>query len=497
MGNLVEVFAISNILYCALGVFVGITFGCMPGLTATMGIVLFLPFTFGMDPVASFALLLGIYVGGVYGGSITAILIKTPGTASSAATVLDGYPLAVKGEGSEALSMSTIASFVGGVISCVALMLLAPQLARVALKFGPAEYFAVGMFGISIVASISSTNLIKGLLSALFGLLIITVGMDPLEGSLRFTFGNYNLSAGINATPALIGMFAIAEVLEKIETTYKGKIKGTVTVIQGKMVGWKVIKANIVNLIRSSLIGTGIGIIPATGTGVASWLSYNEAKRASKEPELFGNGSYEGIVASEAANNAVTGGALIPLLTLGIPGDIITAVMMGALIIQGITPGPKLFIDQMDIVTGIYLMLLLANVFMLIFGLSGVRLFIKVLKVPVEYLMPIVAVLCFVGAFAVQNSLFDLKVVLGMGVIGYLFNKAEMPIPPMLLGILLGKILEANLRRALVISHGDWTIFLTRPICLGLLIVSVLSFLWPILRARKEFIFNVYKDDEE
>ncbi len=486
MGNLVEVFSLSNILFCCMGVFVGITFGCMPGLTATMGIVLFLPFTFSMNPIASFALLLGIYVGGVYGGSITAILIKTPGTASSAATVLDGYPLAERGEGSEALSMATIASFIGGVFSCVALILLAPQLARVALKFGPAEYFAVGVFGISIVSSISSNNLIKGLLSALFGLLIITIGMDPVEGNLRFAFGNYNLAAGINATPALIGMFAIAEVLEKVETIYKNKVKKTVTVIQGKMVSPKVIKANALNLLRSSIIGTAIGIIPATGTGVASWLSYNEAKRASKEPELFGNGSYEGIVASEAANNAVTGGALIPLLTLGIPGDIVTAVMMGALIIQGITPGPKLFTDQKDIVTGIYLMLLLANVFMLIFGLSGVRLFIKVLKVPVEYLMPIVAVLCFVGAYAVQNSLFDLNVVLIMGIIGYIFNKVKIPIPPMLLGILLGKILEANLRRALVISHGDWSIFLTRPICLGLLILSALSFVWPIYREWKD-----------
>ncbi len=468
-------------LFNLMGVAVGIIFGALPGLTATMGVALFLPFTFGMDPISAFALLLGIYVGGIYGGSITAILIRTPGTPAAAATVLDGYPLAQKGEAFGALSGATIASFIGGLISCLALIMLAPQLARVALQFGPPEYFAVGLFGLSIVSSLSADNVLKGVLAAMFGLMLSTVGMDPITGSTRYTFGNVTLMGGIDFVSSLIGLFAISEVLAKIENTGTLGQVGGLKHVGGKMISVKTLTANLVNLVRSSLIGTAIGIIPATGSGMASWLSYNEAKRASKEPGKFGTGSYEGVIASEAANNAVTGGALVPLLTLGIPGDVVTAILMGSLMLQGLTPGPQLFTDYPAVVSGIYAMLILANVFMLILGLIGINAFVRVLKVPPSVLMPCVLGLTFVGAFAINNSIFDMRVAVLMGVVGYLFTKTGFPVPPILLGIILGPIIESNFRRAVTISKGSMDIF-CRPISLVFILLAVAAFFWPLVR---------------
>lgn len=487
MGAFFADYSLMNIFLTMGGVIVGIIFGAMPGLTATIGVALFLPFTFSMDAISSFALLLGIYVGGIYGGSITAILIRTPGTPSSAATVLDGYPLSEGGKAFEALSMAAIASFIGGLFSCVALIVLAPQLAKVALSFGPAEYFAVGLFGLSVVASLSGNNLAKGFLAALIGLLLATIGLDPVAGTLRFTFDSIILMSGVDLVSALIGMFAIAEVFSKLETVYKKDVDvEAVKSIKGKIVDFKHIKGNFFNMIRSSIIGTVIGIIPATGSGVASWLSYNEAKRASKSPDEFGKGSFEGLASAEAANNAVTGGALVPLLTLGIPGDVVTAVMLGALMIQGLTPGPFLFRDHGDVVTGIYAMLILSNIFMLIFGLMGINLFVKVLKVPVNILMPVVLILCFIGSYAINNRESDVGVALLLGVIGYICIKIDMPVPPMLLGIILSPIIETNLRRALIISQNDWSTFITRPISLFFIILAGSSLAWTFFRAYKQ-----------
>jgi putative tricarboxylic transport membrane protein len=488
--DLSSVLSLTNIMFNLAGVTIGIIFGAIPGLTATMGVALFLPFTFGMETIASFALLLGIYVGGIYGGSVTAILIRTPGTPASAATVLDGYPLAEQGKAFEALSMATIASFIGGIFSCIVLIMLAPQLARVALSFGPAEYFAVGLFGLSIVATLSSGNMLKGFLAALLGLLISTIGMDPVTGTVRFTFNSVNLTGGVDFVSALIGMFAVAEVFSKLEKIYNVEDMSGLKKVKGKVVSLKILVANSVNLLRSSVIGTVIGIIPATGSGVASWLAYNEAKRASKEPENFGKGAFEGVAASEAANNAVTGGALVPLLTLGIPGDVVTAVMLGALMIQGLTPGPLLFRDNAEVVTGIYVMLILSNVFMLLLGLLGINAFVKILKVPANILMPIVLVLCFIGAYAINNRVSDVALALFMGIVGYLFTKVDIPVPPMLLGIILAPIIEANLRRALIISQNDWGTFFTRPVSLLFIVISIFSFLWPLIRQQ----YQKYKE---
>jgi putative tricarboxylic transport membrane protein len=473
-------FSITNIIFCFLGVIAGIGVGAIPGLTATMAVALFLPFTFGMDPVAAFAVLLGLYVGGIYGGSIAAILINTPGTPASAATTLDGYPLTQKGKALDALSLALIASFIGGVLSCAVLMLLAPMLAQVALEFGPPEYFAISVFGLSMVSSLSTENNIKGIIAACLGLMIATIGMDPITGSLRFTLGSISMISGIDLLCALIGLFAISEVFSKLETSFRDNGIGDIGVVSGRFVSLKIMKANIFNIIRSSAIGTFIGIIPATGSGMSNWISYNEAKRVSKEKELFGKGSFQGVAASEAANNAVTGGALVPLLTLGIPGDTITAVLLGALMIQGLTPGPMLFQERPEVVMGIFLMLILANIFMLLVGLTAIKGFVEVLKIPTSVLMPLVFVMCFVGSYAINNSFFDMKVTLVLGVIGYILSKAKFPIPPVLLGIILGPLIESNFRRSITMSQGDYKIFL-RPICVTFLLISLFSFVFPII----------------
>jgi putative tricarboxylic transport membrane protein len=442
-----------------------------------------------MEPVTSFSFLLGIYAGGTYGGSVTAILIRTPGTPAAAATVLDGYPLAQQGRAAEALSLAVIASFIGGVFSCVVLIILASQLARVALMFGPAEYFAIGVFGLSIVASLSTDNFLKGFIAAGLGLLMATIGMDPITGSIRLTFGSPDMMGGIEFIPVLIGLFAISEVILKLEEIYKVKAVENVAGVTGRLASLNIWKANVVNLVRSSIIGVIVGIIPATGGGTSSWIAYNEAKRASKNKELFGKGAPEGIIAAESANNAVTGGALVPLLTLGIPGDVVTAVILGAFMIHGLSPGPELFRLHGHVVTGIYATLMLANFFMLVIGIGGIRMFTQILKIPANILMPLVLVICLVGAYASNLSLFNVQVALVFGVIGYLFSKANFPLPPVLLGVILEPIVESNFRRAITMSHESFSIFL-RPICLTFLLISLGAFLFPILTKQ----YDKYKE---
>ena len=479
--NYLSAFQPMAILFTFIGVVTGIVFGCIPGLTGTMGIVLMLPLTYKLDAVPAFALLMGIYVGAEYGGSISAILIRTPGTGSAAATVLDGNALARKGHASEALGAANIGSFSGGIISCIILIFLAPKLASVALSFGPPEYFAIGLFGLSIVAGLASKNLLKGILGACLGVAFSFVGLDPMVGSARFTFGQRILLQGITSGALLLGIFAMAEIFMALDELHSNKKIERIELKGAAHVKWPVIRKNIPNLLRSSLIGTVIGIIPATGTGIAAWLSYNEAKRASKEPETFGTGNISGVFAPEAGNNGVTGGALVPLLTLGIPGDVVTAAMMGALLIQGLTPGPKLFTENRDFVTGIYVMLIIANLLMLLLGQTCAQYFAKVLKVPTNILMPIILLFCIVGGFAINNDTFNILVALILGLFGYICKKVEIPPAPVLLGLLLGPIVESNFRRAMSMSRGDASIFFTRPISLVFIIVSVLSCAWPFI----------------
>lgn len=490
-----EILGFYSILMCAVGTFVGVIIGALPGLTPTMGVALFLPFTFSMDTVPAFALLLGIYIGGTYGGSISAILIRTPGTPSSAATLLDGYPLARQGRASEALSASAITSCIGGLISCVILFLLAERIARAALAFGPAEYFAVGLFGLSVVASFVSKDLFKGLFSVFFGLFLSCIGMDNLTGFDRFSYGNVQAMGGIQTVSALIGLFAFVEVFSKAQTINKDKHNKAME-ISNKFVSPRELTSNWFNVLRSTILGTFIGIVPATGGGTASWIAYNEARRASKDPDRFGEGSMEGLIAAETAKNAVPGGAMIPLLTLGIPGDTITAVLLGALMVQGLAPGPLLFAEHSDIVVGIYVMMFMANIFMLIFGLAGTKLFAQIIKIPNNILMPVVMMLCFVGTYAIGGKVFDVKTALILGIIGYIFSVFKIAAPPALLGLILGQTVESNMRRALMLSSGSWSIFITKPISAVFIALSVFSVVFTLVRDARSGKKAV-KDAEE
>ena len=463
-----------------LGVALGIVFGALPGLTAVMGVALLIPLTFGLPPVVAFSSLLGMYCGAIYAGSITAILVSTPGTAAAAATMLEGPRLTARGESLRALEMTTVASFIGGVFSCFILAGVAPQLARFALNFSAPEYFALGIFGLTIVATLSEGALLKGCIAACLGLLIAMVGMDPLTGNLRLTFESANLITGVSLIPALVGLYALSQVFLTCEDIFRGKRLSAVN-ISRKGISLAEIWANRSALLRGSLIGTFIGIVPATGSGTASFAAYSEAKRNSRHPEAFGKGAIEGLAATESANNAVTGGALIPLLTLGIPGDVVTAVILGALMIQGMTPGPLLFQEQGALVYSIFISLLLANVFMLVLGMASVRVFSKIVSIPGGILMPLVTTLCVVGGYALNNSNFDLGVMAVFGILGWIMTKASIPLAPLLLAMILSGIIETNFRRALSISDNDYTVFLTRPVCAVFLCIS-LFILFNLLR---------------
>ena len=471
-----------------LGVALGIVFGSLPGLTATMGIALLIPLTFGIDPVVAFSALLGVYVGAVYAGSLTSILVGTPGTAAAAAALLEGPALTKKGEAKKALTMTTVASVIGGLFSCLALILIAPQLANVALTFGPPEYFALGLFGISIVAGVSGDSLLKGLIAGLIGFFIALIGMDPITGINRFTFENANLLNGIDVVPALIGLFAISEVLTRLE----GKSEQIKARLAETSIGMKFtdLKKNWFNILRSSAIGTFIGIIPATGSGVASFVAYNELKRTAKEEDKkkFGKGNIDGIAATESANSAVTGGALVPLLTLGIPGDVITAVLLGALMIQGLTPGPTLFTTNGDIIYGIFTALIISNIFLLILGLGAAKVLPKILQIPESILMPTIVVFCILGSYSISNSTFDVLIMLVFGFLGYLLLKFGIPLAPLLLAMILAPIIETNFRRSMLLSQNDFSIFITRPISAVVIIVTLFilgRILWNEVKKKK------------
>jgi putative tricarboxylic transport membrane protein len=463
-----------------LGVAVGISIGALPGLTATMGVALILPMTFGMDPVVGILLLVGVYFGAIYGGSIAAILLNTPGTPSSAATALDGYPLAKKGQALKALTVSTVSSAIGGVLSVVILILVAPKLAQFALKFSAPESFALAIFGLSIISGIAGKYPIKGFIMGFLGLLIASIGMDPVGGFPRFNFGSTNLMGGVNFIVIMIGLFAASEAFQTIEDSFKS---GEVLKIKDKAnLKWSEFKSLIVTILRSTGIGTFIGMIPGAGGDISCFVAYGEAKRFAKKDEKFGEGELKGVAASEAANNATTGGAMIPLLTLGIPGDAVTAVMLGALMVQGLQPGPLLFVENATLVYTLFIGMILANLLILIIGLPAIRLFVKVLSIPKIYIAAIILILCVVGSFALGNNMFDVWVMLIAGLIGYFLKKHDYPPSPLILALILGPMMESNLRRSLVLADGDWTVFVTRPISAILIALAVLTLFNPLLQ---------------
>ncbi|KAB2329563.1 C4-dicarboxylate ABC transporter permease [Cytobacillus depressus] len=471
----------SVIVIAILGVTIGIIIGALPGLTATMGVALLLPLTFGMEPISGLLLLSGVYFGGVYGGAIPAILLRTPGTPASAATTLDGYALTQKGMGGKALSIATISAFTGGFISIIILMFLSPVLSNFALKFSAPESFALAVFGLSIVASISGGSLIKGLIAGVIGLLIATIGLDPIQGFPRFTGGNSNIMNGIPFIPVMIGLFAASEAfksLEEINIVQKMTMK-----IKGIGVTKKDFKTVGPTVLRSTGVGTAIGIIPGAGGDIAAFVAYNEAKRFNKDKEGFGKGKLEGVAAAESAGNACTGGAFVPLLTLGIPGDSVTAVMLGALMVQGIQPGPMLFQNNGNLIYTLFSGMLLCYIAMLIIGLFMARYFAKVVEIPKAILTPAILMLCVVGSYAINNNVFDIIIMIIAGIIGYYMQKFDFPASPIVLALILGPMAEGQFRRALSLSNGSFDIFYTRPITAVLLTLAILTFFLPVIKS--------------
>ncbi len=485
---IIFVFHPVHFFFLFIGVAGGIVVGALPGLTGSVGIILLLPFLFYVEPAVALIMLSGMFCGAIYGGSISAILISTPGTPSAAATLLDGYPLSQKGEAGKAIGVATIASTTGGIISVLCLIFIAPQLARFAVRFGPVEYFALMVFGLTIIASVSGESLIKGLLSGFFGLFIATIGMDPVMGYPRFTFGFTNLLLGFPMVSVLIGLFAVSQIFIQLEGVGKPQ-KAFNQRIKNVLPNRSELKRIFRVIIPSSLLGTFLGIIPGTGGAIASFMAYNEARRFSKDPDSFGTGNIEGIAAPEAANNGTTGGAMVPLLSLGIPGDVVTAVMLGALMVIGIRPGPLLFEQNPQVMNALFVGLMMAQFLILGLGLLSVRVFPKILKVPVRILFPVILTLCFVGAFSLSNSVYDMMVAFIFGLIGYGLRKMGFAAAPIILGVILGPIAEQELGRALIMSHGDWSVLLQSPIAIFFYCISILSVSYSLksgLRKRKK-----------
>ncbi len=480
------IMSVKTILLIALGVVVGIIFGAIPGLTATMAVALVLPITYGLGPVHGMAILLSLYIGGISGGLIAAVLIKIPGTPSSIATTFDGSPMAERGEAGRALGIGVFFSFLGGLIGFVALFFIAPPLAKIALKFSPIEYFAIAIFSLTMIASLSGKSLTKGLGAGIIGVLLSCVGAAPIDAFSRYTFGIHSLEAGFNLLPALIGLFAVSEILKTAEADVSLKdVKIADFKIKGFGVTMQEFKEQFVNMVRSSVIGTGVGILPGVGSGISNILAYLAARNSSKHPEKFGTGCIDGLVASESSNNATIGGALVPLLTLGIPGDTVTAMLLGGLMIHGIAPGPLLFQTNGDIVYAIFATLIVGNVFMLIAEYFGMRLFVRLLRIPKYYLLPAILTLCVVGSYGVNNRVFDVATILIFGILGYVMSKFGFPLPPVILGFILGPIAETNLRRGLMFTEGSFLPFLTSPIAAGFFIVAIYSAVSTVIKNKR------------
>ena len=480
LGALANVFNIMNLLYINIGLVIGIIFGAIPGLSGTTAICMLLPITFGMETVPAMIMLISIYFGAVYGGSITAILIKTPGTVGACMTVLDGYPMAKNGHPGKALDTALKASTYGGLLSAAILLLTAPFIAKYAVKFGSAEKFALAIFGIVVISSVSK-NLFKGLISAFFGIFVSCIGSDPIEGLSRLTFGVTKMLSGIQVVPVLIGIFAITEILNKehlkdgaILTPDKDFYKEKMTLAD--------FKACFKDMTKSAFLGAFVGAVPGTGTGTAATLAYAEAQRSSKTPEKFGTGYINGIAAPEASNNGVTAAALIPTLTLGIPGDTSTAVLLGALAMQGIAAGPQVFQKQGVLMYTIMFVCFVINIFMYLQGTLFIKAFINVVKIPAALLNAVIIAMCTIGAFSVNNSIFDVFVMIVFAIIGYIMNKINMPTIPMLMGVILGQMAESNLRRVLSMNEGNWFALFLKPVSCVILVVSLLLILIPFVR---------------
>lgn len=470
-----SVFTVQNLLFVNIGMFIGIIFGAIPGLNGNLGITVFLPFTFQIDHVAALLFLTAIYFGSNFGGSITAILINTPGTGNAAATMLDGYPMRLKGEPHRALDTALWASTFGGVISALSLLFFAPQLGRLALNFGSPEYFILAIFGLSVIASVSGDNIFKGLIASGLGVLLGTVGIDSVSGVPRFTFNNISMYNGLKMMAVMLGLFAVLQLVDRVKNAASAADNGAKLNKAEKDDRYTVddFKKTTGVMTKSSLIGVIIGAIPGTGGGIASYLAYNEAKRCAKKDERFGEGEIKGVAAPESANNGSTAAALIPMLTLGIPGSPVAATLMGAFQMHGLSSGPKLFDEHMVVVYAIMVGCLFSQFFMLLQGKYLMNLFVKITHVPYALLTSCLAVVCCAGAYAISNQAFDVRVMAVAGIVGYALSLLKFPMVPLVLGLILGPTAEFYLRNSLSIGNGNWLIFFQRPICIFFIVLMV------------------------
>ncbi|WP_321448608.1 tripartite tricarboxylate transporter permease [uncultured Cohaesibacter sp.] len=484
--SLPNVIAWANIAALIIGVLAGIVVGAMPGLSATMAISVLVPFTFGLEPLVALGLMAGIYNGAMYGGAIPAVLLRIPGTPAAVATTFDGYPMAQQGKGGYALQVAVVSSAFGGMASAIALMLLAPPLSRVTLLFGPAEVFWVAVFGLCSIIFLLGGNVAKGLISACFGVFVSVVGSDPIFGNDRYTFGQLELLDGIHIVILLVGLYALPPVIDLLESPLKtensaGDRLGTEPIwrtFPQMLRFWK-------TWIRSALIGIWIGILPGAGGSMAAFMSYNEARRSSKTPETWGNGEPEGVAASETANNADTAAALIPALTLGIPGTAVAAIMLGGLLIHGLQPGPMLFRNNPDIVFGFMWQFLFGAILLVFLGGSlATNSFAKLLKLPRPLLGSVIIILMLIGVYSIHGRMFDVYLMLGFGAIGYVMDKLRFPLPPVVLGLILGGFAEENLRLALRIGRGNWMVLFQNVTSLILVALTVAVVVGPMLKHR-------------
>lgn len=470
-----------GLLSILAGVLVGLVVGCVPGLNVTMAMILLLPFTFSLEPASAVGLLMGIYISAMTAGAVPPVLLGIPGVPSSAATVMDGYALCRQGRAGKALGVAMLVGIVGGLIGVVLLMVSAPLIARVALNFGPAELFAVVLFGLASISEVTGMGLVKSLIAGGLGLMLTTIGMDPLLGTARYNFGSA-APVEVDLVAAMLGVFAIPRVIEHLV-----RHRGQDTVVfdprvSAELPTWAEFRGLWWVLLLASLIGVLSGAIPGPGGPVAVFLSYDLVRRLSRHPDPpFGQGNLAGVAAPEAANNAITAGALIPMLTLGVPGEPPAAVLMGALLIHGLRPGPLLFQQNASFVYSIFLAMLVGNLLSLFISVWAIRLYVNVLRIPKAYLMPVILVLAVVGSYSIGHNMVDVYVMLGLGLVSYLLEKGGFPTMPMVLGLVLGGTAESEFRRALILSAGDYTVFLRSPISLVFLVAAFLWVLGPTL----------------
>jgi len=488
INGILSVFAPQTFIFLLIGVLGGAIIGALPGLTATMGIAILTPLTFWLQPAQGFAMLIGVYNSAIWAGGITAVLINTPGTPASIASTFDGYAMTKRGQGGLALGINTLYSVIGGLFSTVILATLSFPLSRFALKFGPTEYFAVALWGISMMASVSSGSVLKGLMLGVAGLLLSTIGIDPMLATRRFTFNNPNLLDGISFVPVMIGMFGLGEILYQI-SVYKKQDERDKELVNNLKLGrvfpkWVEFVRTIPSTIMSCIVSVIIGAIPGAGGDIASIICWGQAKKMSKHKEEFGHGSIEGLATTCTANNGVIGGAMTTMLTLGIPGDSVTAILIGSLMVYGMQPGPMLFVENRPFIITLIALMVVANLIILIFGFATARVSSKILLVSQKTIWASVIILCAIGSFALNNSFYDVIFMVAGGLLGFLFRKLDFPQGPFILGLLLGKLTESNFRRALALSSGNYSIFVTRPITIVIWVLIIVSIAWSFRKAK-------------